>query len=390
MGKHKSEQFKIKIVKKISQGVSVSDVVEEYGLPESTVYKWLSEYSEYETRYGKFTVKQYHTLERQNEDLRKTLSVVVSSPFVQSVPLQVREAYMEELQKKTEFPNHILCEAFDVDHATYHHYLYDNKKEKAWFVVRRSELERLICKIHEESDGAYGAGKILVVLRRKYHKRVSVDFVRRIMRENSLHGARSRRIKRKQGEEYKAILRSKNLLKQDFTAKAPNRKWVEDTKLFYCKGKRYYLCVVEDLYSRKIIAFGVGGRESGRLVAAVLRQAIMLRKIRSGLILHTDGSQANSSVRVNHLLRVNGIAHSYSEAANPYDNSTVESFFSQLTREFLVDAYNKHPFHSVREMKERIAGYVENYNAQRLHSYNGGKTPNEKEREWRRRYGEAV
>lgn len=90
------------------------------------------------------------------------------------------------------------------------------------------------------------------------------------------------------------------------------------------------------------------------------------------------------------MMRGRGVVHSYSVAANPYDNAAVESFFSHFSTEFLADAYNKHPFHSVREMEERIEAYIGDYNSKRPHIYNDGKTPNEKEREWRRKTGGAV
>lgn len=44
----------------------------------------------------------------------------------------------------------------------------------------------------------------------------------------------------------------------------------------------------------------------------------------------------------------------------------------------------------MREIEERIEAYIGDYNSKRPHIYNDGKTPNEKEREWRKRTGGAV
>ena len=385
MGKHKSERFKIRIVKKISQGIAVKDIVLEYGIPESTVYKWLSEYSEYKTHYGSFTLKQFRALERQNEDLRLMLNLAVNSPFIHDVPQQDREAYMEKVQEITELKPHILCGAFGIDHATYHHYLYDNKRDEAWFVARHNRLVKLIRKIYAESDGVFGAKRIRYVLKYKYHmKEISEEYVRKIMRENGLKGATPKRIKRKQNAEYKVFLHKENLLNQDFFTTMPNTKWVLDCKLFYCKRKQCQLCAVEDLFARKVIAYKIGRSENGRLIKATLTEAFVNRKTDDRLIIHSDRGGANQSERVNSFIRQHKARHSYSETADPFDGAPIESFFSHFSTEFLVDVTERHPFNSMRDMEERVAKYIGWYNETRPHIYNDGKSPNQKEREWKR------
>ncbi len=384
MGKHRSERFKKKVVKEILAGTSIPEIIERYSIPESTIYKWLSEYRERKFESGHFTLRQYLDVRRRMENAERELKIVVNSPFIQSIPLPIRQEYMERLEKEKEIPSHILCEAFDVNHATYHHFKYDNARDKAWFVIRQHELERLITKIYAESGGIYGAKKIKHILQRDYHKRASESFIRNIMRQNGFSGATPKQIKRGANVEYKEAVLKRNLLRQNFHADAPNEKWVLDSKQFYAKRKCFHICIVEDLYSRRVISYGIGVRESGRLVCTTLREAFKKRKPKDGLIVHTDGSLANKSMRVNRLIRSYGAIHSYSEVSNPYDNSPVESFFSHFSAEFLVDTYKNHPFHSVKEMRSRIDSYIEEYNMKRPHEYNNGLTPSEKEQAFRR------
>ena len=58
----------------------------------------------------------------------------------------------------------------------------------------------------------------------------------------------------------------RNLLNQNFNVDAPNRVWVGDITQFWWDGKRFYICVVLDLFSRKIVAYKVSKNCSSKLV----------------------------------------------------------------------------------------------------------------------------
>ena len=48
-----------------------------------------------------------------------------------------------------------------------------------------------------------------------------------------------------------------NHLKQDFNPKAPDTVWASDFTYIKVNGKWYYLCIVMDLFSRKIISWHI-------------------------------------------------------------------------------------------------------------------------------------
>lgn len=65
------------------------------------------------------------------------------------------------------------------------------------------------------------------------------------------------------------------------------------------KGERYYLYMIMDVYSRKIVAAEVREVERGKYAAALLQRAIIVENCRnSGLILHSDSN--NVSVSFHH------------------------------------------------------------------------------------------
>ena len=80
----------------------------------------------------------------------------------------------------------------------------------------------------------------------------------------------------------------KNYLNQEFDPKFPDRVWVSDVTYFKCNEKSYYICVIIDLYARKVIAHKIGKKNSTQLIKTTFKKAIEARNPSSSLIFHTD------------------------------------------------------------------------------------------------------
>ena len=74
-----------------------------------------------------------------------------------------------------------------------------------------------------------------------------------------------------------------NLLNQDFTASAPNQKWVQDITYIRTDEGWLYLAVVIDLWSRAVIGWSMSSRMTARLVCDALQMALWRRKRPKGL-----------------------------------------------------------------------------------------------------------
>ena len=61
-----------------------------------------------------------------------------------------------------------------------------------------------------------------------------------------------------------------NLLEQDFTAKAPNQKWVGDITYLATSEGWLYLAMLIDLYSRKVIGWAMSERMTADLAGDAL------------------------------------------------------------------------------------------------------------------------
>ncbi|MCI5941176.1 MAG: hypothetical protein MRZ40_01245 [Ligilactobacillus animalis] len=96
-----------------------------------------------------------------------------------------------------------------------------------------------------------------ILIERKYGKRYNLKRIKRLMRKLGL--AASIRRKRKVCTKPSYSNYEENILDRDFTAKAPNQKWVTDvTYLEYGSGQKAYLSAVKDLYDGYIVSFEIG------------------------------------------------------------------------------------------------------------------------------------
>ncbi len=192
-------------------------------------------------------------------------------------------------------------------------------------------------------------------------------------------------LRAKAARKFKATTQSKhnlpvadNLLQQDFTASQPNQKWAGDITYLWTNEGWYYLAVVLDLYSRKVIGWAMSERMTAHLVCDALTMALFRRKHPKGVIVHTDRGSQYCSHDYQTLLHDHGLICSMSAKGCCYDNACSESFFHSLK----VEAIHGEQFETRQQIRETVFEYIEvDYNRQRLHSYLGYKSPDEFEQQ---------
>ena len=201
------------------------------------------------------------------------------------------------------------------------------------------------------------------------------------MKEAQLFGVGyyKRKPKYKAGSIHKA---HPNYLQQCFISSKPNESWVSDITYIRTHEGWLYLATVIDLYSRKVIGWVTGHRQSTSLVIEAIRKATHRLKNQK-VILHSDQGSQYSSYDYRIFLKSYNIIPSMSRRGNCYDNAVAESFFKTLKRELV----RKHIFHTREEARDKIFEYIEMfYNSKRRHSFLDFISPNEFEK----RYNENV
>lgn len=187
---------------------------------------------------------------------------------------------------------HTICEALDVDRGTFYNHMLRSKRGNAWFDKRRQEYCQLIRDVFDEYRQVLGAEKIRTILVQRGYQ-VSAEYVSRLMREMGLSSVRTTA-----KQEYLKLRepeRKKNILRQQFNAQRPNQRWVRDVTCFKLGDHYFYICVIIDLFSRKVIAHKVSKKNSTQLLTATFKMAHEERHPPSGLIFHSDrGAQYTS------------------------------------------------------------------------------------------------
>lgn len=166
-----------------------------------------------------------------------------------------------------------------------------------------------------------------------------------------------------------------NTLARQFAVAAPNRVWAGDITYVWTAEGWLYMAVVLDLYSRRVIAWGMGNRLAQELATAALTMALARRHPTAGVLLHhTDRGSQYAATAYRELLASHGLTASMSRRANCWDNAVVESFFPTLKTELVY-----HRRYTTREeAAQDIFEWIEVfYNRVRRHSTFGYRSPAE-------------
>lgn len=133
-----------------------------------------------------------------------------------------------------------------------------------------------------------------------------------------------------------------------------------------------YLCVVIDLFSRRVVGWAFGPRMTTDLALQALFMAIWRRKPTSTVLIHSDQGSQFASHPFRAFLQGHNLEHSMSRRGNCYDNAVAESFFQLLKRERI----RRQTYSTRKAAREDIFDYIEMfYNPVRKHSKNGLLSP---------------
>jgi putative transposase len=213
--------------------------------------------------------------------------------------------------------------------------------------------------------------KRLGVPQRQDGEAVSEKRVRRLMREEGLQGKVPKRFKQTTDSRHADPIAA-NLLDRDFTAAAPNQRWVGDTTEFVIGegGAKLYLAAILDPFSRFVVGWAISAVNDHRLTLKALEMAVRRRCPEPGLLHHSDRGCTYTCEDYQAYLATQGITCSMSRRADCYDNAVMESFFATVKKE------EADRFPSYSDAKMALFDYIEVfYNQRRRHSTLGQISP---------------
>ena len=113
-------------------------------------------------------------------------------------------------------------------------------------------------------------------------------------------GVKARSVKRK-------VENTSDYLQRNFISLKPNRVWVSDITYIPVNNELFALCVIIDLFARKVIAYKVAENATAELVIQTFLEAWKIRKPRATLIFHSDQGCQFKAGEFSELLKQKGV-----------------------------------------------------------------------------------
>jgi transposase InsO family protein len=273
--------------------------------------------------------------------------------------------YIEE--RRDVFGVEPICRTLGVSVST--HYARRSRKPSR----RQLADQALLAEIEAARAGyrrVYGARRTWLELRRRGVE-AGRDQVARVMRQHGIEGKLRGRKKRTTTPDEAAVELARDLLQRDFSATAPNEKWVCDLTYLRTWSGFCYLAFVLDCYSRMIVGWQLATHMRTELVLDALEMANGLRRPGAGLIAHSDRGSQYTSIRYTDRLDEIGAAPSVGSKGDAYDNAMAEAWVATFKSE-LVDGRR---FPSYEHAEHEILSWISFYNSERLHEELGDLPP---------------
>lgn len=369
--------IKQRVVFDYESGMLIKEIVDKYKIPRGTINEWVysnkRRVDNHNKNYRKSEIVNFkNIISRQDTTLKiyKRLREAVSIP--EDVLLKI--AF--ELYKDGYNLTH-LCNVIGLEKTKFYRYL-KNKDKLTWFEKDTLKIIPLIIEVFEKSKGRFGPQKIKIKLHDMGYD-ISQKKISKIMKKNSLviNQAKTKLTYPKKNKD----LFLHNSLRQNFIQDMPNKVWVSDITFIKIDKITCYLCVIMDLFSRKVVGYMVSTTNTDSLTTRTFNKAYFDRGEPKNLMFHSDRGSNYTSKKMKKLLKLCGVKQSCSNTGNPYDNAVIESFFATFKKELI----NLKSYDTVAQLKIDVDEYMDYYNNYRPHRTLGNKTPSQFEDEYHER-----
>ena len=262
-----------------------------------------------------------------------------------------------------------MADCLEVASSTYYDHFNRMKREEEKNDI---QLLEFVYNVWKKNKKSYGLRKIL-----KEVKKASLPWgarkIKKAMKTLNIKGKQVKKFRVKTTDSEHENRIAPDLVKRNFTPSKKNQVWVSDVTFIASSVGWLYLCVILDLYSRKVVGWTLSDKNDSSLIELTLQKAILSRNPEQGLIFHSDRGSNYCSYSVRQKLIENRIRRSNSRKGNCWDNAVAESFFSTLKREIEFNV-----FLNRNDAEQTILDYIDVfYNRQRSHSFLSYVSPDE-------------
>lgn len=363
-------EFKKRIITKFQEGESVSNLSKYHSIPRTSIYNWINILQKKSFHELSISKRQLYEYQRKIEKLDRENQIQQYIISNLNIPKRNKIDLVCLLEEK-QYPIKAICRILSLNTSAFYHD--KNRKPEVYQIDEEDEqFKPLIQCIFNNSDGRFGSRKIRILLKKDNYV-ISHARVVRLMKEMNLKPNQP-------DENYNNYHKRKYSYKPNIISKSEhypeiNKIWVSDITYIRARKEHYYLIIIIDLYSRKVIGHRLAKTLEASELINIMKKTYKLRNKPKDLIFHSDQGQQYTSKSFKRLLKENEITQSFSKKGCPYDNSVAESFFASLKKEEIY----RHIYNSFEELEKAIDEYVVFFNTQRPHASLKYNTPEEYE-----------
>lgn len=273
------------------------------------------------------------------------------------------------------YPVRLMCELLTVSPSGF----YAARSRAA--PARAAEQAQIVTEIRQAQArhrGRYGRRRMRAEVGAALGRPVSEKRIGRLMRLHDLCSRKRRRFRVVTTDSKHAYPLAGNVLERDFSASAPNQKWLADLTYIPTAEGWLYLALVLDLFSRKLVGWAMSDAMPQELTLAALHVALGWRAPGPGLVHHSDRGSQYAAGNYRKALQARGITVSMSRKGDCWDNAPMESVNGTLK----VECVHGEHFRTRAEAQQALVEYIGYYNTERRHSALGNVSPAAFEQHW--------
>ena len=223
--------------------------------------------------------------------------------------------------------------------------------------LTEEEEQRILAVCNEPENGSLPPSQIVPALADKGEYIASESSFYRVLKKHGQlhHRGRSRR-------------RSTSNKPTTHVASGSNQVWCWDISYVpsRVRGQFWYLYLVLDIYSRKVVAWEIHDKESVELASALISRVVVAEKCsKKPVVLHSDNGAPMTSHTLQAKLVELGITPSHSRPRVSNDNAFAESVFKTVK---YCPQWPSQGFLSLEESRKWMLAFVRFYNQKHRHS----------------------
>jgi len=293
------------------------------------------------------------------------------------IPLSERQTYIELISTamKSGARKQIACDEIGISVRTYQRWIKSGQGDQRPLAKRpipvnkltKEERNKIVTVCSEPRFASLPPSQIVPILADTGVYIASESSFYRVLKEEDLLHHRGR-----------AKPRGTFKKPTSYTADGPNQVWTWDISYLPTRtiGLFFYLYMIVDIFSRKIVGWEVHLNESGELAAELLERSILSEQcIKNSLVLHSDNGAPMKSLTMLAKMYDLGVIASRGRPRVSNDNPYSESLFRTVK---YCPQWPSTGFEDLDTARAWVANFVTWYNLSHRHSRINYVTPNER------------